>query len=234
MNHHGYHIFPLGDSAITVDFGNTIDEMINRKVISLFDWFSKNSFAGLKEIVPAYSTLTFHYNITVINKIIPKEISVYDWVKTEVEKRIDTARETADVEGSLVDIPVCYETLFAPDIEQLARSRNISIDEVIQLHSSGTYRVYMLGFLPGFAYLGQVDEKIAMPRKPRLASVTAGSIGIAGLQTGIYPFASPGGWQIIGRTPLNLFDVTKEDPALLKTGDTVRFYSISSHEFANY
>jgi inhibitor of KinA len=137
-------------------------------------------------------------------------------------------------QSSLVKIPVCYDNEFAPDLQRMAQSKNISADEIVRIHIADTYRVYMLGFLPGFAYLGRLDKKIAMPRKSHPAPVAAGSIGIAGNQTGIYPLASPGGWQIIGRTPLQLFDADRTEPTLLKAGDTVQFYSISKHEFETY
>jgi inhibitor of KinA len=114
---------------------------------------------------------------------------------------------------------------------RVAAANDISPEEVIALHTSKTYRVFMLGFLPGFAYMGQVDEKIAMPRKPQPVNIAAGSVGIAGRQTGIYPLDSPGGWQIIGKTPLKLFDAEREDPVLLQAGDHVQFFSISKNDF---
>jgi inhibitor of KinA len=130
---------------------------------------------------------------------------------------------------------VCYAERFALDLEELVQQKHLSKQEIIQLHTSITYRVYMIGFLPGFAYMGEVDEKIAMPRRqqPRTA-VPEGSVGIAGAQTGIYPFTSPGGWNIIGRTPLKLFDKDKEEPTFFKPGDEVTFYSITEDEFAHY
>jgi inhibitor of KinA len=134
----------------------------------------------------------------------------------------------------MVRIPVCYDALFAPDLGLLAASKGMTSEEVVQLHQSRPYRVYMLGFLPGFAYLGQVADKLAMPRKQQPVEVAAGSIGIAGNQTGIYPMVSPGGWHIIGRTPVTLFDSDKENPTLLKPGDTVQFFSISLDEFENH
>ena len=116
-------------------------------------------------------------------------------------------------------------------MQPLASTKNILVDEVIQIHVSKKYKVYMLGFLPGFPYMGAVDEQIAMPRKATPVNIKEGSVGIAGKQTGIYPLASPGGWQIIGRTPLSLFDTTREEPTLLRAGDIVQFYSISKNEF---
>ena len=133
-----------------------------------------------------------------------------------------------------ISIPVCYSRAFAPDIEFIASEKNISIEKIIQLHTSKSYTVYMIGFLPGFSYMGEVAEAIAIPRKIQPVSVAAGSVGIAGKQTGIYPLESPGGWQIIGRTPLKIFDKGKSDPVLLQPGDEIQFYSISEDEFKNY
>jgi inhibitor of KinA len=147
---------------------------------------------------------------------------------------LDQPLKKTEEAARIVDIPVCYEEKFAPDIEQLAKEKNISVEEVIRIHSSKQYRVYMLGFLPGFSYMGEGDEKISISRKSQPVMVAAGSIGIAGRQTGIYPLTSPGGWQIIGRTPLKLFDAKRKESTLLKAGDIVQFISISKNEFESY
>jgi inhibitor of KinA len=229
-----YLIFPLGDSAITVDFGNIIDEEINLKVLARYQQLTNDPVEGVIEIVPAYSTLTFHYDMLAVARKIPKGQQVYNWMCEQLGKRLQQPLATYQNHGCLVNIPVCYDTFFATDLNSLAESKGMSSEEVVQLHLSKTYRVYMLGFLPGFAYLGQVDKKLATSRKSQPVEVAAGSIGIAGHQTGIYPMVSPGGWHIIGRTPVHLFDTDKENPALLKPGDTVQFVSISLHEFENY
>jgi inhibitor of KinA len=229
-----YRIFPLGDTAITIDFGNCIDEEINRKVMAGFQQLQKDPLPGMIESVPAYSSLTVYYDITSIKRSVPKEQPVFDWLRQQLEQKISGISPVTAESERRIRIPVCYDSEFAPDLEGLALANNISADEVIRIHASRTYRVYMLGFLPGFAYLGEVDKRITMPRKAQPAMVTAGSVGIAGSQTGIYPLTSPGGWQIIGRTPLQLFDVGKQDPALVKAGDIIEFYPIAPHEFANY
>lgn len=229
-----HRIFPLGDSAITVDFGNIIDEEINLNVLAWYQQLTNDPVEGMIEIVPAYSSLTLHYDMLAVAKKTSKGQQVYTWMREEIEKRLQQPLPPLQNNGSLVKIPVCYDTFFAPDLESLAESKGMSKEEIAQLHLSKSYRVYMLGFLPGFAYLGQVDDKLAMPRKPQPVEVAAGSIGIAGHQTGIYPMVSPGGWHIIGRTPVHLFDSDKENPALLKPGDSVQFVSITLHEFENY
>ena len=230
-----YSISPLGDSAITVDFGNVIDETINRQVMALFYQFQNNPLPGMIEAVPAYSSLTVYYDVFQLKKIVTAGKTVYEWTEEQLRKRLQEPLLYNDSATATITIPVCYEKEFASDIEEIARLKNISVDEVIRIHTSKTYRVYMLGFIPGFAYMGEVDEKIEMPRKPQpRQKVEAGSVGIAGKQTGIYPLSSPGGWQIIGQTPLKLFDASKKVPTLLKAGDKVKFISISKDEFESY
>lgn len=229
-----YHIFPLGDTAITIDFGNYIDQQINQEVIARFNEFRLQPLPGMIEAVPAYSSLTIYYDPLSLRKKIISGQTAFDQMREELEKRLQQPRGNNNTVERVVGIPVCYDKEFAPDLEQLAAAKNISIEEVVRLHTATNYKVYMLGFLPGFAYMGEVDEKIATARKLQPVNVEAGSVGIAGKQTGIYPLASPGGWQIIGRTPLVLFDAAKEDSTLLKTGDIVQFYSIGKHEFKNH
>jgi inhibitor of KinA len=229
-----YRIFPLGDTAITIDFGNVIDEAINDHVLKLFHELRSNPLPGTIEVVPSYSAVTVYYDVFAISKTLSNGKSVYDHICENLNKKLENIPAGDDKLFNLVNIPVCYDKEFAPDIEKLAKEKNISPEEVIRIHTSREYRVYMLGFLPGFSYMGEVDEKIAMSRKHQPETVAAGSVGIAGKQTGIYPFISPGGWQVIGRTPLKLFDADKEKPTLLKEGDRVQFISISKNEFENY
>lgn len=228
-----YSIFPLGDSALTIDFGNRIDERINEQVLDLFRFVKKNLLFGMIEVVPAYSSLSIYYDPVKLKKKIARNETAYEYFKTEVEKIINSFSGTEIPQSKLIKIPVCYDEEYATDLERMAASKGIDKREIIHLHCSQKYRVYMIGFLPGFPYLGTLDEKIAMPRKPQPQMVVAGSVGIAGQQTGIYPLTSPGGWNIIGRTPLKLFDPVKECPTLLNAGDFVEFYSISKNEFLN-
>lgn len=226
-----YRIFPLGDSAITIEFGTAISTAINNEVVARFQQLQQQSFPGMIEIIPAYSTLTICYDIGKVKKNYPAAPSALAAVKKMMEELLAQPAQHINVAARLVKIPICYAEEFAIDIKQLAAAKNITVDEVVNLHQSKNYKVYMLGFLPGFAYMGEVDERISMPRKTEPVPIVAGSVGIAGVQTGIYPFASPGGWQIIGRTPLKLFNVGRDEPVLLRAGDTVEFYSISIDEF---
>jgi inhibitor of KinA len=230
-----YKIFFIGDSAATVDFGNIINEEINKNAISLFNCLSKHPFDGIVEAIPSYSSVTIYFNVHLLRKKISPEKKVYEWISKELHKVM--LQEFDDIEPEkkvVVRIPVCYEEEFATDIHWLAEQNKISAQDIIRLHTSRQYRVYMLGFLPGFAYMAEVDDQIAIPRKPQPQWILAGSVGIAGKQTGIYPLNSPGGWQIIGRTPLKIFDKERTEPCLLKAGNYVEFYSITKNEFEDH
>jgi inhibitor of KinA len=230
-----YRIFPLGDNAITVDFGNVIDLQINKKVISLFHQLKLQPVTGMIEAVPAYNSLTIYYDVIELRKSTTSGNSAFEKIKNEVELFLEKPLTGIfDEEVELIRIPVCYEREFATDIEKIAATKRITSEEIIKIHTSKKYKIYMMGFLPGFAYMGELDETIAMPRKTQPVQTPSGSVGIAGRQTGIYPLTSPGGWQIIGRTPLKLFDANRAIPSLLKAGDTIQFYSITKNEFESY
>jgi inhibitor of KinA len=224
------HIYPCGDHAITVAFGDEISKDINRKVISLFKYISSHPPEGLLNLVPAYHTLTLVYDTAFLKKKDPNG-SVYENMHAYLEKI--TGKETVTTNAAnTIDVPVCYDVSLAPDLVSLAQMHSLPVEEVVRIHTSITYHVYMIGFLPGFAYMGSVDEKIRTPRKAKPRTVVpSGSVGIAGEQTGVYPFDSPGGWQLIGQTPVKMFDAGKEVPCFLQPGDQVRFCSITLKEF---
>jgi inhibitor of KinA len=231
--YHPYTIFPLGDAALTVEFSNTIDRENNNKAIQLFHQLKAAGIPYIKSLVPGYSSLTIHYDVVALHS---EAQTAFEKMAVMIENFTEERKPShSNVEERLIKIPVCYEQQFAPDLFEVAAAKNLSPQEVISIHSSKEYRVYMLGFVPGFAYMGDVDESIAVPRRhqPRL-QVDAGSVGITGKQTGIYPFATPGGWQIIGRTPLKLFDREEEQPVLLHPGDRIKFHSITADEFEDY
>jgi inhibitor of KinA len=227
----GYTISPLGDSALLIHFGNRIDDDINRKVLQLFHQLQQLSLEEIKDIVPAYGSLAIYYDVASLHQ---KTVTAFNSMRNLLQPILDSAGQPALPGNRHVKIPVCYEKKFAPDLEALAVDKNISTEELIGLHIERFYRVYMIGFLPGFAYMGKVDGRIATPRKKAPVNVAAGSVGIAGEQTGIYPSSSPGGWNIIGRTPTRLFDKEKEKPVLLQPGDEIQFYPITEDEFENY
>lgn len=224
------HIYPCGEHAITVSWGDVIDVTINKKILSLGHHIRSNPPEGLRDVVPAYHSLTLVYDTARLKKNNPL-LSVYEQMKVYLERAIAQAAPWVDA-GHVLDVPVCYDESLAPDLRSVAAAAHLSIEEVINLHTSVHYHVYMIGFLPGFAYMGSVHTQLRMPRKatPR-THVPAGSVGIAGEQTGIYPFDSPGGWQLIGQTPVKLFDAYAATPCYFKAGDTVRFHAITLEEF---
>lgn len=225
-------MYPLGESALTVSFGNSIDKAVNQQVFSLYQALIINKDKFWLDLIPAYCTLTICYDPTTV----PHHTSTaFEWVKQQVSEVLANADRMELQPVRHIHLPVCYHDAFALDAKLLCEQKKISVEELITIHTQQSYRVYMLGFLPGFPYMGSVDPRIAMPRltKPR-TSVPMGSVGIAGEQTGIYPLGSPGGWNIIGRTPMRLFDAQLTPPVLLQPGDEISFISISKKEFENF
>jgi inhibitor of KinA len=226
-----YSIFPLGDSALTIDFGNIIGEDINKKVLRLFHHLKTIDDPSIVDLVPAYSSLTVYYDVLSFHS--PGKTS-FESMADILEELLTKTSHTAIEQPNYLEIPVCYSQKFALDISYLAKQNELSVEDVIQIHTSRTYRVYMLGFLPGFTYMGEVDDRIAIARKAVPIKLFSGAVGIAGKQTGIYPLESPGGWQIIGRTPVQIFRKDEKQPVLFQPGDQVKFYSITENEFENY
>ncbi len=217
----------LGESSLTIDFGNLISIEINEKVTALAEYFDRENLIGIREVFPAYSSLTLFYDIIAIRKNYPHFPNAYQAVKNLAQIALDNLRPKENLRSTIIEIPVVFDSDSALDLEFVANSNNLCAERVIEIFTGKTYRVFMLGFLPGFAYLGEVDERIAVPRKdaPR-QNVPRGSVGIAGRQTGIYPQASPGGWQIIGRTDFELYKPQQYPPTVLRAGDYVRFYKV--------
>jgi KipI family sensor histidine kinase inhibitor len=215
---------PMGDRALLVVLGEGIDARVNDQVHGLASTLRKSGLPGILDLVGAYATLTVHYEPSIWAG---QGTPPHEAVASEILRLWKEARAASVRPSRLVEIPVCYGGDFGPDLEDVARHCGLSPKAVITRHSSPAYRVFMLGFAPGFAYLGGLDPALAAPRRetPRL-KVPAGSVGIAGTQTGIYPLDTPGGWQIIGRTPLKMFDPSLEEPCLLRPGDRLRFSPI--------
>ncbi|RDE31402.1 allophanate hydrolase subunit 1 [Parageobacillus thermoglucosidasius] len=219
-----YTMFPLSEWAVTIRFSAEVDEAVNEHVHRVTVFLEEQKKEGILDIVPTFSSVTVYYDPLVAGGY--EEIC--KWLRTEL-KRVGHIKKAA---ARTVVIPVCYGGEFGPDLQEVARFHGISEEEVISIHSRESYRVYMIGFAPGFAYLGGLSPEIATPRRstPR-THVPAGSVGIAGSQTGIYPLATPGGWQIIGRTPLALFRPHDPEPSLLRAGDIVQFRPITEEEY---
>ena len=222
MNRH-YRIVPAGESVLIIEFEERIDPLVNATTIACAQSIQAAAVAGVRDVVPTYRSVAVYFD--------PLRTDT-DALLERITHEAETAGPGALVAGEPLRIPVCYGGDLGPDLPQVAAFAKLSADEVVQRHASATYRVFMLGFVPGFAYLGMVDPEIAMPRRatPRVR-VPAGSVGIAGVQTGIYPAETPGGWQLIGQTPMRPFDPRRDDPFLMKAGDAVQFYAIERAEF---
>jgi inhibitor of KinA len=221
-----FQIFSLGDNALTIGFGNIISPELNDLVLAADAALNRAPFSGFIETVPAYSSISVFYDVLKVRKNYPEKLTANETIKALVNSRLQDISQVTHQQSRLIEIPVSFAAEDAPDLDLLAEAKGLSRAEAIEIFTGQTYRVFLLGFLPGFSYMGEVDERIAMPRKetPR-THVPKGSVGIAGRQTGIYSLDSPGGWQIIGRTALEMFLPAEDPPSRLRAGDTVRFVS---------
>lgn len=212
-----------GDSAITVEFGNKIHPEINQKIRALSLTLDQKGWKGIRELVPTYRSLMIHYD---------PEILSYSALTAQITHLLQGLEQVELPPSRVLEIPVLYGGEAGPDIAFVGSHNGKTPEEVIKLHTDPEYLIYMLGFTPGFSYLGGLSEEIATPRleTPRV-KIPAGSVGIAGSQTGIYPIDSPGGWQLIGRTPVKLYDPNRPVPILLQAGDYIQFYPINQAEF---
>lgn len=212
-----------GDTAITVCFENEISKEVNGFVTSFTCAVEQKGIKGVIELIPAFNSVTMLYDSTVTSA---------GTLRIKLERIIKKLGNSQQSSAVLYKIPVCYEEEFSPDMKNVEAHTGLSREEIIEIHSSTDYLIYMLGFLPGFAYLGEMDKRLATPRldSPRV-EISRGAVGIGGEQTGIYPVASPGGWQLIGRTPVLVYDRERENPILYKSGDYIRFVPISRNEY---
>jgi inhibitor of KinA len=221
-------IEPLGDSALIVRVADHFDpETSSNAVLAAVRQIEAAAILGVIELAPAYTTIGVFFD--------PARTGSFDELKATIDYTLQTSLELARPRAggeTVIEVPVCFENEFAPDLGEVAQHTGLSSDEVIRRYLDATYRVTCVGFTPGFPYLSGLPPELATPRRatPR-KDVPAGAVAIGGTQTGVYPRKSPGGWNIIGRTPLRLFDVQREPPALFHTGDQVRFRQISRNEF---
>jgi inhibitor of KinA len=217
---------PSGDRALTVELGDSISPETNRRVHNLMRALETRNMDGVLDLVPSYRSLLVHYDpLTLSLSHLKEELSALN--AAQATGVLNTPR--------VVHVPTLYGGHMGPDLDHVAQHNNLTVDEVISIHCGTDYLVYMLGFSPGFPYLGGMSESIATPRldTPRLA-IPAGSVGIAESQTGIYPTETPGGWQLIGRTPLQFFDPYRQPPSLVEPGDYLRFVSINEDDYESF
>jgi inhibitor of KinA len=230
-------ITPLGDSALVVRVrevsADSNDESL-RAVLDALHKIRSAQIPGVMEVAPAYTTIGVFYDLTRVAAAGIEPEAAFDWIAGQIRQAASArVKSKTKAESRLIEIPVCYDPEFAFDLDEVARQAALSPNEVVDLHRNADYQVNCIGFTPGFPFLSGLPAKLATPRRgsPR-KEIPAGSVAIGGKQTGVYPIKSPGGWNIIGRTPLELFDPTKNPPALLRAGDRVRFSSITRARFA--
>ncbi len=218
-----YRVVPAGDSAIIVEFDERIDPVVNARTIAFADAIQAAGLPGVRDVVPTYRSVAIYFDPLRTDS--DALMACVEREATQPSRELAIAREP-------VRIPVCYGGDLGPDLAGVAAFAGMREGEVVRVHSGTVYRVFLLGFVPGFAYLGIVDRRIAIPRHttPRVR-VPLGSVGIAGVQTGVYPAETPGGWHVIGRTPMKPFDPERDDPFLMKAGDAVQFYPIPREEY---
>jgi len=211
-----------GDQALLVEFGDSINIELNDRVRNLMFQLEESKEDWIIDLVPTYKSLLVIFDPT---------LSTRKYIESYILSFVSNIGENSKSEDRLIKIPTLYGVDFGLDLNFVAENSKLSIEEVISLHSEPNYRVYMIGFAPGFPYLGGLNKKLSTPRldTPRI-TIPSGSVGIAESQTGIYPNDSPGGWQLIGRTPLNLFDPNREQPSLLVAGDYIKFEPLESLE----
>lgn len=216
-------ILTEGDSSVLIEFGKEISPEINRKITATVQMMKEQHIEGVVDMIPAFCSLLINYD--------PRVIS-FDELKKRLEHLVRLDAKAGKNRKKIYEIPVCYGGEYGPDMENIAKNAGLTEEEVIKIHSSRDYLIYMLGFLPGFCYLGGLDERIHTPRlaNPRI-KINAGSVGIGGSQTGIYPLDSPGGWQLMGMTPVKTYDPDREIPILVEAGDYIRFVPVDEAEY---
>ena len=212
-----------GDSSVIVEFGNDISPEINSRIRTFNIALEESHIPGISEMVPTYRSLMVHYDPGVIR---------YDALVKEMKGLLGQLSNIQIPPSDVLEIPVLYGGEYGPDLDFVAEHNHKTPEEVVKIHTSTEYLIYMLGFTPGFTYLGGMSEEIATPRlkQPRV-KIPAGSVGIAGSQTGVYPIDSPGGWQLIGQTPVRMYDPDRAEPILPKAGEYIKFYAITQAEF---
>ncbi len=228
-------IYALSEYALALEYGQEINAHVFQQVLCLDALLHQKPFPGFRTTVPAYATLSIYYDPRQLSRSPLPGINCFDKAATYIRTLAPMETAVAPMPSRRIVIPVCYESPFGPDLRSVAAYHRLTEQEVTDQHSKGIYQVCMMGFMPGFAYLSGLPASLSTPRKQMpLQAVPAGSVGIAGGQTGIYPLESPGGWQIIGRTPVTLFNASRPEPALLKPGDRVSFKAITIRQYEQY
>lgn len=216
-------IVPAGDAALVLELPARVDLETSARVVAIAAALRRQCGAVIRDAVIGYHTLTVYFDPLAVDS---------RWLESQMTEMAFEVQPGADVPGATIEVPVCYGGVYGPDLSYVAQQAGCSEQDVIALHTGSDYRVFVVGFVPGFAYMGPLHERLALPRRsnPR-TRVPAGSVGIAAGQTGIYPMETPGGWHLIGRTPVRPFDAARLEPVLFRPGDRVRFRAIPVDEF---
>ncbi len=231
-------IVPLGDSALIVrmreQFQDAPEETLD-EVLRVFQLLQRAAIPGVMELAPAYTSVAVFFDPILATRADAAPGETFEWLAKRIRAAVagvSRPRQRQRAAGQIIEVPVCYDPEFAPDLDDVARHTQIPATKIVDLHSTAEYRVACIGFVPGFPFLAGLPKRLATPRRvvPR-KEVPPGAVGIGGAQTGIYPLRSPGGWNLIGRTPLKLFDPRKDPPTILRPGDRVRFRAITREKF---
>lgn len=230
-----YTLQPLGDQAVIIELGDEITNDIQKKIHLVTAYLDAEAPSWIIEYIPAFTTITIFYEPMMLARLCNHQVLPYEYACKLIDDLLKTITGNKAAEPRVIKIPVCYGGEFGPDLETVAKINGLTTDEVIHIHAGGDYSVFMIGFAPGFPFIGGMSESIAAPRRdtPRL-KIPARTVGIAGMQTGVYPIETPGGWQLIGRTPIELFRPDDEIPSLLHAGDKVQFFPISLEEYKEW
>jgi KipI family sensor histidine kinase inhibitor len=221
-------VLPLGDAAVLVDFSETLDLVVNARIQQLAEAIRRRKVPWIRDVVPALGALALHFDPERTDpKLDPLEATAA-LIKDCLARRLPNIDDLVRT----VEVPVCYDAVFAPDLAEIAERCKLKVEEVIRRHGASPHRVLMVGFAPGHPYIGGLDAKLSVPRRttPR-PTVVAGSVAIANAQSVVYPFTISGGWNIVGRTPLRIFDAGRQPPALMAPGDRVKFTPISREQY---
>lgn len=228
---HNYHIYNIGDHALVVDGGDKIDPGIHSQMVQLAHFIQEKSLPGVKDLIVAYASLTIYYDPFPLKNHFQIQSTVFEWFSHWIQQTLQSLKTEHLSVGRKFNIPVCYGNDFGKDLEKVAVALQVVPQKIIEEHISMSYMIYMIGFIPGFPYMASLPTTLHTARKSVPETVPAGSVAIAGAQTGIYPVESPGGWNIIGRTPLSIFNKEAATPVFWQPGDEVQFHRISEAQF---
>jgi inhibitor of KinA len=226
-----YRIYPCGEKAVTFELDGPISPESNEMILQMNAMILAKPISGLQEVILSYSSLMLLFDMKLLQRTLANGQSAFGYTENFLSAIFNGLSRMEKPKGTTHLIPVCYDPSLGLDLQRVASQKKMDLSALTELHHTKIYRIYMIGFLPGFPYMGTLDEKLFTERKRKPSKVPAGSVAIAGSQTGIYPFESPGGWNVIGQTPLQLFDPLRDPPVTFNAGDNVQFYPISTDEY---